>query len=72
VSRNLSRYLCRQCDSLQRVKFTDDDGTLHLECGHSRPKAMPLVPGRISLENVTSELGQKMFPLQVQVAQEAR
>jgi hypothetical protein len=56
------RMLCAECGGLRRLKAVEGDSAL-LACGHSRPrKLLPLTQGRISVENVRTAVGNRMFP----------
>jgi hypothetical protein len=72
LRKNLRRFYCRECDMLRRVrstvKSTDDNHTLLLECGHRRALALPPAPGRVSIENLNSDLGKRLFPFVLEAA----
>jgi hypothetical protein len=53
------RMLCPQC-GVRQVKEPGDP--IILDCGHSRGEILPLQPGRISLENLKTEIGRECFP----------
>lgn len=66
-----ARLLCPECHELKRVKAVtfDAEGVTiaSLVCSHSRGELLPLAPGRISLENLNSPDGFRLFPPIVEV-----
>jgi hypothetical protein len=62
-----SRLLCPECRELKRVAGVRFDGggttIASLKCGHDRGEILPLAPGRVSLENLNSPDGRRLFPL---------
>jgi hypothetical protein len=56
------RLLCAECGELRRLKAIEGDSAL-LACGHTRPKKLlPLAQGHVSVENVKTAVGDRMFP----------
>lgn len=58
-----SKLLCADCGEVNRVSKIND-GVIVLVCGHSRGELLPLQPGRVSLEHIRAERGQRCFPLE--------
>jgi hypothetical protein len=56
-----SRLLCPQCADLKQVSAINSD-EITLSCGHVRAQIIPLEPGRVSIENLRTEAGRKLFP----------
>lgn len=60
VTRN-SRLLCPICNELKKVVEIAE--LIQLECGDPpRPEILPLLAGRVSVENIQSPAGRKLFP----------
>lgn len=57
-----SRLLCPRCSELRKVKLIED-GHITLTCGHLRTEILPVQPGHISLEDLRTAIGQRLFPL---------
>jgi hypothetical protein len=61
VTKN-SRLLCPICGEVKPVEELGE--LITLRCGHSRTEILPLVAGRVSVENLRSAAGRKLFPAQ--------
>lgn len=59
VTRN-SKLLCPICTDLKKVVEIAE--LITLECGNTRPEILPLIRGRVSIENINSRLGRRLFP----------
>jgi hypothetical protein len=61
-----SRVLCGTHDELERVVNvafdTHGDTIVTLKCGAKRGELLSLRPGRVSLENVHTDQGRRLFP----------
>jgi hypothetical protein len=62
-----ARFMCHapECDGKLRaiIHGTMSDPAFTLECNHVRSKAAPtLKPGRVSLENLNTDIGLAAFP----------
>jgi hypothetical protein len=56
------KLLCAECGELRKLKAIEDGSAL-LDGGHIRAsKLLPLIPGRISIENVRTAIGDRCFP----------
>jgi hypothetical protein len=55
-----TRFLCPVCQVLRPAQPYGDK--LTLECGHSRPGLLPKGQNAISLEDLNTSLGNKLFP----------
>jgi hypothetical protein len=56
-----SRLLCPVCHEIKQVTAIESE-LLSLACGHTRPELLPLGENRVSLENLRTAIGQRMFP----------
>lgn len=63
-----SRLLCPICAEIKKVVAIDGDRQITLSCLHVRPEILPLRPGTISLEHLRTEKGQRLFPLEKEIA----
>lgn len=57
-----SRLLCPQCKELRKVKSIEDGHITLSTCGHLRMEILPVQPGHISLEDLRTAIGQRLFP----------
>lgn len=66
-----SRLLCADCSELKsvsKVAFSESgDTVVKLKCGHTRGELLPLKPGRIGLEHLSTAQGRKLFPIVFEV-----
>jgi hypothetical protein len=62
VTRNC-RLLCPVCAGELR-QVIEVNEIISLECGHTRPEILPLLAGRVSVENIRTAAGRRLFPAQ--------
>lgn len=57
-----SRLLCPICAEVKKVQSIED-GQITLICGHLRQQILPVRPGCISIEDLRTSKGRRLFPV---------